>query len=212
MIKHLFLVRHGDTKYATNDNTNVRTDLGLTELGIKQAELTGKRLALWLKGADYGFYSSDLPGAKATAEGIGLILAKQYTAVQELRDPHISDKLEAPPPEPVKTNPWQMTGPLINWVDETAIDKKEEPAACGGKITDFMRMIQNIEKESVVAVSHEDQIISIILWWLELTEKQAEKMSFDIDPGSITLLRINSKGLRTIAKLNDTGHLTAGEK
>jgi len=70
----------------------------------------------------------------------------------------------------------------------------------------FMDTIQT-EHNIVLLVAHSMVIVSVIHWWLEFTEDIITQVSFDIDPCSITRLRINKWGEKTISKLNDTSHL-----
>lgn len=70
-----------------------------------------------------------------------------------------------------------------------------------------MGFIKNGEYETTVIVSHVGPIVAIIHWWLEMSRDMFSKVSFDIEPCSITKLTINEFGEKAITKLNDTCHL-----
>jgi broad specificity phosphatase PhoE len=62
-------------------------------------------------------------------------------------------------------------------------------------------------RSTAVIIAHGNSGIVIVQWWLRLSEESRHGISFDLDPASITHLRINEYGERTIARLNCTCHL-----
>lgn len=79
----LCLVRHGETEWNAERRIQGQIDIGLNDIGRRQAEAAGR----WLQGAGIGaLYSSDLKRAWATAEAIGLALGLAPVATPDLRE------------------------------------------------------------------------------------------------------------------------------
>ncbi len=49
--------------------------------------------------------------------------------------------------------------------------------------------------------------VALIHWWLRLSERCRQGISFELDPASFTELAINPWQERTVVHLNDTRHL-----
>lgn len=75
---HIYLIRHG-----LQDSTLCNVNISLTEVGYKQAVLTGKRLKNYNISA---IYSSNLIRAMETAKEIGNILNLKFTIKEELEE------------------------------------------------------------------------------------------------------------------------------
>lgn len=79
----LCLVRHGETEWNAARRIQGQIDIGLNEIGLRQAEAAG----CWLKSAGIvAIYSSDLKRAWATAQAIGAALALTPSPVPEMRE------------------------------------------------------------------------------------------------------------------------------
>jgi probable phosphoglycerate mutase len=77
------LVRHGETEWNAERRIQGQIDIGLNEIGLRQAEAAGR----WLKTAGIiALYSSDLKRAKMTAEALGLALGLIPQLVPEMRE------------------------------------------------------------------------------------------------------------------------------
>ncbi|WP_265946692.1 histidine phosphatase family protein [Dechloromonas sp. A34] len=77
------LVRHGETEWNAARRIQGQIDIGLNEIGLRQAEAAGR----WLKGAGIvALYSSDLKRAWATAQAIGAALGLTPNAAPEMRE------------------------------------------------------------------------------------------------------------------------------
>ena len=198
-MKELILVRHGHAEYMVTGLTGGWTDSPLTDLGRKQAHLTGQNL-LFLKDS-IQFYCSDLLRTAQTAHIIGEILSKEPVLVSDLRDfnngiaknhtQKEADKMRLP-----------ITDPIMDWIP---YPEAESWRILHERVTTFLDRIENHDTSLLVA--HAMVIISAIHWWLESTEDVINRVSFDIDVCSITRLRINKWGEKTISKLNDISHL-----
>lgn len=77
------LVRHGETEWNAERRIQGQIDIGLNEIGRRQAVAAGR----WLKSAGIvALYSSDLKRAWATAQAIGAELGLVPTSVTEMRE------------------------------------------------------------------------------------------------------------------------------
>jgi probable phosphoglycerate mutase len=79
----LCLVRHGETEWNAARRIQGQIDIGLNEIGLRQAEAAGR----WLKSSGIvALYSSDLKRAWMTAQAIGTALALEPNPVPEMRE------------------------------------------------------------------------------------------------------------------------------
>jgi broad specificity phosphatase PhoE len=204
LIKNLYLIRHGEAEHLLGEGlTGGWTDSGLTEKGRMQAHMTGKRIASLLGRVDVEVYCSDLSRAKETAEIIGSFFDENPLSAKALREQNNGDAANMSAEEARKIA-FPMSEPLMDWVH---YPNGESWRSFNNRVFEFMNGIEQKSKETVVVVSHRRTILSIIHWWLEFSEVYIKKVSFDIDPCSITYLRINKWGEKTISKLNDTFHV-----
>ena len=80
---HICLVRHGETEWNAERRIQGQIDIGLNEIGLRQAMAAGR----WLKPAGIvALYSSDLKRAWTTAQSIGAELGLAPTPVPEMRE------------------------------------------------------------------------------------------------------------------------------
>ncbi|MBU7016309.1 MAG: histidine phosphatase family protein [Theionarchaea archaeon] len=198
-MKELILARHGQSEYMVTGLTGGWTDSPLTDLGRKQAYLTGQNL-LFLKDS-LQFYCSDLSRTAQTAHIIGEILSKEPVLVSDLRDFNNGIAKNCPREEAAKMR-LPVTDPIMDWIPYPGA---ENWRMLHERVTTFLDRIEN--HDTTLLVAHAMVVISSIHWWLESTEEVINKISFDIDVCSITRLRINEWGEKTISKLNDTSHL-----
>jgi broad specificity phosphatase PhoE len=61
--------------------------------------------------------------------------------------------------------------------------------------------------DTAILVTHGNVGVAIIQWWMGLRSPVVPAISFELEPGSITILTLNFWNERTLAKLNDTSHL-----
>ncbi len=199
-MKELICVRHGQSEYMVTGLTGGWTDTPLTDLGKKQAQYTGQKLK-YLK-SPFQFYSSDLPRASQTACIIGEALSVQPIFVKDLKE-HNNGIARNMTREEADRIRLPMTEPIMDWIP---YPEAESWRMLHNRVTAFMEKIQN-QCDTVLLVAHSMVIVSVIHWWLEFTEDIIARVSYDIDPCSITRLTFNSWGEKTISKLNDTSHL-----
>lgn len=201
-MKQLILIRHGEAQHLVEGFIGGWTDTKLTEVGKKQAKYTGERLTKVIKDTPFSFYASDLSRAKETAEIIGDALGKQPVVVCELRELNngLAANLSKEDAKKIK-NP--ITEPILDWIP---YPEAESWNMMHKRLSDFLQKIRTDGNDLTILVSHGNSIISLIHSWLGFSSDMFN-ISFDIQPCSITQLRMNSWNEKTISKLNDISHL-----
>lgn len=204
MIKNLYVIRHGEAEHLIGGTfTGGWTHSNLTERGRSQSLATGKRIANLLKESEVDFYCSDLSRAMETAEIIGKYISKRPIPAKELRELNNGDAANLTQEEAAKIA-FPKSKPLLDYIH---YPNSESRRNMSDRVFSFMDTISIEAKETVVIISHVGPIISIIDWWLEFNECYINKVSFDVEPCSITYLRFNKWEEKTISKLNETTHL-----
>jgi broad specificity phosphatase PhoE len=204
MIKNLYLVRHGEAEHLIEGRlTGGWTDSNLTEQGKLQADITGNKISKLLNNIEYDFYCSDLSRAMETAKILGKHLNSKPTPIMNLRELNNGDAANLTTIEANKIA-LPKTNPMMDWKH---YPNSESWRNMQDRVFKFMNTIAENSKENVLIITHRGIIVSIIDWWLELSEEFIDKISYDIEPCSLTYLRINKWGEKTISKINDTSHL-----
>ncbi len=197
----LIVVRHGRTEWNRIERFRGRADIGLDEVGMKQAESAAKRIGEWPISA---IYSSPLRRALTTAEIIagplGLnvqltpgIVDIDYGAWQGLstedvvaRDGHLySQWIESP--HKVKFPGGESFAEVRERTDSAVND-----------------LIQQHPKETVVLVSHKVICQILILSLLGLDSSHFWQITQDV--GAMNLFEVRA-GVSSALFINDTCHL-----
>jgi broad specificity phosphatase PhoE len=203
-MKELTLVRHGESEHHTTGYTGGWTDLPLTKRGRAQARRTARYLQDVVHDRSTRILSSDLVRARDTALILGGELDVDVTvspALRELDNGMASGlreidavQLELP-----------RTEPVLDWVP---YPRAESWRMMFDRVAEFLHQEEMRSEEPLLIVSHANAMICIILWWLRLTEdRHLGSLMFDLEPCSVTRLRIDGRGDRCVVKLNDTAHL-----
>lgn len=203
VMKEIILVRHGEASYRIEGMTGGWTDKPLTDLGREQAVLTGARIAGMIGDKQCRIYSSDLLRAVETAAAIGAAVGVDPVLTPELRELNNGQAAYLPEEEAKKIE-LPVTYPLADWVPYPGAESWRIMAE---RVFAFLEKIAREDTDVATLVSHGDASAAIIHWWLQLGEEAWSKISFDLDPCSITYLTINKLMEKTITKLNDTCHL-----
>jgi len=205
LIKNLYLIRHGEAEHLVGEGlTGGWTDSKLTKKGRDEAYVTGKRITELLGKIELDFYCSDLSRARETAEIIGSYIDRKPLAVKPLREQNNGNAANFSLEEARKIS-LPISEPLMDWIH---YPNAESWRSFNKRVFEFMNGIEQESKETVIVVSHRRTIISLIHWFLEFSEDYIKRISFDIEPCSITYLRINKWGEKTLSRLNDTLHLS----
>jgi probable phosphoglycerate mutase len=202
-MQRLILVRHGEAEHHVKGLTGGWTNTPITELGRRQAQLTGKHLKELLPNSSFGFFSSDLDRAIQTAEILGSFLGVSPIAEPTLRDLNWGIAKDMPLEE-AHTIELETTEPLIDWVP---FPEAESWRMLHQRIVPFLEKIHESESGTVLIVSHGNAIEECIYWWLEFPIDRRREIGFHSAPCSITHLGVNEWQQKTIVFLNRVGHL-----
>ncbi len=205
MIKRIILVRHGESDHHVRGLTGGWTDSHLTALGERQAHVTGERLAELLEGAESCLYSSDLARAAETARIVGERLDVTPVLDADLREFNNGEAADMT---------WEQAQEIQRSPTEPLVDHVPYPGAESWRMMNerVCRCLERVAHEcpdTAVIISHTLSGMCVVHWWLRLGPEWWDRIAYDFDPCSLTLLNVNVFGERTISRLNDTRHLAA---
>ncbi len=199
-LKELFLIRHGEAEHLVRNLTGGWTDVPLTAVGHEQAQRTGARLAGLLDEEPFAFYCSDLRRATQTAEIIAAQVGRPAVVAHALRD--INNGLAAyRTRDEAHAMRKPVSAPLQDWVPYPG---GESWRMVRRRVEAFM---ETLAEERAVIVSHYVVLSVIVQWWWGLDDEHVDATSLDLDPCSLTHLRVDKYGARVIVRLNDVAHL-----
>ncbi len=205
-MKELFLIRHGQSEHHVNGYTGGWTDLPLTPKGREQARRTMLYLRHVLKASTQRVLCSDLLRARDTGEilAAGLGVAIEFSpALRELNNGVARGMLEA---EAMRLK-LPRTLPELDWVP---FPEAESWRMMFRRLASYLDEVESRQTGPLVIVSHANALVCIINWWLRLTDDRSlQDLMYETDPCSVTHLRIDRHGCRSIDRLNDTSHLFA---
>jgi broad specificity phosphatase PhoE len=200
-VTRLIIVRHCRAEWNRVERFRGRADIGLDEVGMKQAEAVAKRIGEWTISA---IYSSPLRRASATAEIIAGSLGLNVRPMPGIIDIDYGE-LQGLSTEAVVVR----DGPLYSqWMESP--DKVKFP---GGESFAEVRaraasavddLIQQHPKETVVLVSHKVICQILILSLLALDNSHFWQITQDVC--AINLFEVRG-GIPSALFLNSTCHL-----
>ena len=199
----VILIRHGQSDQHIRDITGGWTDARLTDLGHMQAQRIGQRVMRLLDGRPAKLVSSDLVRAADTARIIAEICSLDPKFYDELRELNNGDAVNLTR-DKARSIEQPITEPMHDWVP---YPHAESWRMMVERIYGFMELLHPLTADTAIIVTHGNSGVAIIQWWLGLKVPCVPAISFQLDPGSITILGINFWNERTIRKLNDTSHL-----
>lgn len=197
----LIIIRHGRTEWNRVERFRGRADIGLDEVGMKQARATAERIGQWQISA---IYSSPLRRALTTAE----ILAQSYDLQVELL-PGIID---------IDYGEWQGLSPekviardgdlYTKWIEsphtmkfpggESLTEVRERAASA------VTNLIEQYPKQTIAVVSHKVVCQILILSLLDFDSSHFWQIAQDVCAVNVFEVR---HGIPSAVLLNDTCHL-----
>lgn len=198
----IYFVRHGETVWNTERRYQGWTDIELSDVGIKQAELLGERF----KNINIDkIYVSPLKRAIQTAEPISKVTGITPIITENFKEINFGE--------------WEggTVSELTEKYGETFTKFFENPPAHpfpgdGSFKNVEKRIIKGLEKifnedkeKNVVIVSHGGLLKIMCLYLMELSGDFYRKIW--IDNASISLIEVNDKGKKLLRTLNDRAHL-----
>jgi 2,3-bisphosphoglycerate-dependent phosphoglycerate mutase len=205
-MRELTLVRHGESEHHVKGYTGGWTDLPLTERGREQARRTARYLRDVVRAPCTRIFSSDLSRARGTAELLAETLALDVYFSPALRELNNGVARNLSQAEATRIE-LPRTESSLDWIP---YPEAESWRMMFQRVAAFLVHTEAATPEPPLIVSHGNAMTCIILWWLRLTEdRHLESLTFDLEPCSVTRLRLDSHGNRCVLKVNDTAHLLA---
>jgi broad specificity phosphatase PhoE len=205
---HLYFVRHAESQYNALDRHQVAS-VGLSELGIKQAEDVGQRLST--KKIDV-IMSSPYERARQTAELVSAAVQKpvEFTALlTEIKRPSAIEGRYHDDPEAVRIRSTildNLHDPAWRYADEeTFFDVRDRAVQC-------IKCIICLDKSNVLLVTHGGimgMIIAVMLHGKEVGVGDFLKLRkfMSADNASITLCKYRNDKTWKLITWNDCAHL-----
>jgi probable phosphoglycerate mutase len=202
-MKHLFLVRHGESEHHVSGMTGGWTDLPLTTRGLEQAARTAEHLALTIGERPISLFSSDLRRASMTAAAIAQRLGLSVVEDPGLREINNGRAAGLTLAE-AKSLELPRTESAVDWMP---YPEAETWRAMTDRVAHCMERLARHASPTVIVVSHGGSATAVVKWWLRLPEESKHQIHFEFRPCSVTELLENEWGERVLVRLNDTAHL-----
>jgi broad specificity phosphatase PhoE len=204
-MREIIIIQHCQSEHHTNNMTGGWTDTPLTELGRKQATLTGLRLNNNLIREEFALYSSDLLRASQTAEIIGEQLQLSVNEDDELRE--INSGIAKG-----KTKDWAEKNRNPRTSEGFDIDYREFQDGetwreFYNRVCNCMERIVASETKNLIIVTHGGTLGYIIAWWMNFQPEMLTKSYFKASVGSVSVLCKNNYNQNVLRVMNDTSHL-----
>ncbi|MEW5869239.1 MAG: histidine phosphatase family protein [Chloroflexota bacterium] len=201
-IKHpLLLVRHGEAEHHIQGITGGWSDTRLTETGLRQVNLLAGRLHEELNHHPIHLGSSNLQRARQTAQVIASSLAVEvqiYESLTDLNNGVAAGKTH----QQARQVALPLSEPVIDWQPYPQAETWRQFYA---RVSRFMETFCRWQQSPALLVTHAATLHVIVAWWLGLPVES--RTHFDAAPASLTVLKINRWGERSLERLNDTAHL-----
>lgn len=197
----IVLVRHGQTEWNKEERFRGRVDIDLDEVGKRQAQAAGERLARWEVSA---LYSSPLKRAMATAEAIAECLGLSVQILDGLNDMHFGvwqgvSVADARKDYPDLFSIWRTSPDRLRIPQgETLEDVKNRVVAT------LDDLVAKHGDETVALVTH--RVVCKVLLCHLLGLDNSHFWQIAQDATAINLFEIRG-GRTTVSLINDTCHL-----
>lgn len=198
----IYLIRHGETEWNSDDRYQGCMDISLDETGVKQANLLGQRLQ------NYGIeliISSHLRRAAKTAEIIQGYVNCPLEIDQNLREIQLGEW---------EGKRWKdIQVEYADFLKKWHTDIVNLPMPGGESYADLkvravkaMEDLKNLEVKAVAIVTHGAVVKTMLSQGLQLGLEY--RGNFEIDNASISEMRYErSKDRYKVIRMNDTAHL-----
>ncbi len=197
----IILIRHGRTEWNRVERFRGRADIGLDEMGVKQAEAAANRIAEWQISA---IYSSPLRRALTTAEILAGRLNLEVKPLFGLIDIDYGDWQGLSPEEAAARDGdlysrWLNSPHTVKFPGGESLDEVRERAssAVDSLITQHL-------KQTIILVSHKVVCQILILSLLGLDNSHFWEIAQDVC--AINVFEVRG-GVPSALLLNDTCHL-----
>jgi broad specificity phosphatase PhoE len=204
-VTKLFLIRHGQSAGNAEGRFGGHGPTPLSELGIKQAEITAKALA---KEHISAIYSSDLERALQTAKPLADLLGLEVNATEAFRERHVG-VLEGLTFDESKTNHPEDYYALVNRNVHHVITKGESYRHLLKRATNELWEILRTHKSGRIAVfSHTGAICFMTLHLMGAIRRDTRQTPWIVTSNcGISRFEIRGRQNVRVLALNDTRHL-----
>lgn len=197
----LILVRHGQTEWNADGRYQGQSNVALSDMGRKQAELLADRFPVKTLDA---IYSSDLDRARETAECVGKKLGVSVRPEKAFRELSFGD-WEGLNYQEISSRWPEEAGKLFTAPDELAIPHGETFQELQKRALDKIKSIYNVNIDKTVAVFAHGAINKTILAGL-MHIPLHYLWSLRQDNTAVNILRLDD-GYVMVELLNSTSHL-----
>ena len=203
-MKDIIIIQHCQSEHHINGLVGGWTDTPLTEAGRVQAGAVAERLRGEVEGKPFHLYASDLLRAAQTAEIIAGRLGLEVTPAPGIRE--VNNGIEAG-----KTREWakqhSLPHPKEKTLDFSPCEGAETWREFYHRTTQALEAIEREGHEHVMLVTHGGALSNIVAWWLRLPVEVLAGARFFGNPGGITRLGEDRRGMRFMSSFNDMHHL-----
>ena len=197
----LILVRHGITKLYHDQRFWGKTDVELSDTGIRQSEQLRDRLA---KEKINIIYSSTLKRARTTAEVIAARHSLNVQPCQELDECNFGYVEGLTFPEIQNLHP-KLAKALNGFDTPVQFPGGESFSNFEKRVRGFLKRLADYkDKDTIVIVAHGGTLLLLICHLLEIGVKHWRKMRLEL--ASISIVNTYPKGV-ILNSLNDISHL-----
>ena len=197
----LLLVRHGRTKLHHDERFWGKTDVELSDIGIKQAEKLRDRLA---KEKITAIYSSELSRARLTAETIAASHKMDVQICPELNECNFGYVEGLTFTEIQQLHP-QLAKTLSGFDTLAQFPGGESFSDLDRRVQSFLkRLKEHKDKDTVLIVAHGGTLLLMICHLLKIDIKNWRKMRLGL--ASLTVIDTYPQGV-IMSSLNDVSHL-----
>lgn len=197
----LFLVRHGNTKLNNSKRFWGKTDVELSDVGIRQAEKLRDRLATHKIDA---IYASNLSRARLTAEIIASRHKSDITTLAELSEINFGWIEGLTFEEVGKLHP-EMADILSKWSIRPKFPGGESLDDLNDRVLKFLnRLKKHKPEETITIVAHAGTLRLMICNLLEIGLEHWRHIQLDL--ASLSIMETYPQGA-ILSLLNDVSHL-----
>lgn len=201
-MKTIITIQHTQSIHHTNGMVGSWTDWDLSEIGKKQAECIGKKLAAEMVGRNFVMYSSDLKRAKQTAEIVG-----QYMNLTPILAPELRER-----------NLGKCVGKSVQWlreniecqektVDDRMFSDAESRRDEWNRLYPFYEKILSSKDENIIIVSHGDLLSVFNAMWLGLDVGLINQAEIFGLAGGVSFMFENNEGKHFIKRISDMSYM-----
>ena len=200
----IILVRHGQTEWNRIERFRGRSDVPLNATGERQADATGRRIALDYRDEVAAIYTSPLPRTRRTAEIIGQHVKLPVQDVDALIDINMGRWQGLTPDEvgdewPDLLPAWYQAPDTMRFPGGETLEEVRSRV-----MPALAQLAERHEGESIVLVSHTDVNRVMLLGILGLGNDRLWHLHQD--NCAINLIETSGEDY-TLCSLNDTAHL-----